>query len=158
MSDTEKPKSWYEGVTAGDALDPERYVELVSVTVLLNAIDVFARAVGVEPIPLPGADPGEPTANRPPGATIDRAWVPQLPDGEPEWAALYGDRTDVAEVERALSLVPAEVEVLNRVADTHYMAFRHVPDPRYTHPDRAIDRPQTELVASRVSAINECFY
>ncbi len=151
-------KSWYERAIGGDALDPERYVELVGVTVFVTAIDVFARAVGTETMPLPDARPGAPTERRPPQAAVDRAWVPQLPAGAPEWTALYGDRTDVAEVERALSLVPAEIEVLKGVADTHYLAFRHVPDPRYAHPERAIDRVQTELVASRVSAINECFY
>ena len=64
----------------------------------------------------------------------------------------------MAEVERALSLVPAEVEVLSGIADTHYMAFRYVTNPRHAEPGRALDRTQTELVASRVSAINECFY
>ena len=154
-------KSWYERMVAGDALDPERYVELVSVTVFVTALDVFARALGLEPIPLPAARSGEPSLLRPPSAHVDRAWVPQLlvgPGGGPEWSALYDDRTDVSEVERALSLVPAEVEVLNGIAATHYMAFRHVPDPFYAEASRAIDRTQTELVASRVSAINECFY
>jgi hypothetical protein len=30
--------------------------------------------------------------------------------------------------------------------------------PRDAEPGRALDRLQTELVAARVSAINECFY
>ena len=33
-------------------------------------------------------------------------------------------------VERALSVVPAEMHCLNNIAETH-MAFRHVPDPRF---------------------------
>lgn len=154
-------KSWYEGVTSSATLDPESYIELIGVTVFLTAVDAFARAVGVEPRPLPDAAPGEPSRRRPPGAALDRAWVPRLvggADGQPAWHDLWGDRADVAEVERGLSLVPSEVDFLNRFAPVHYMDFRHVPDPRYAHPDRALDRLQNELVASRVSLVNECFY
>ncbi len=154
-------RSWYESVITEGGLDPERYVELISVAILLNALDVFSRAVGVEPASLPEPEPGEPTKQRPKDADVDQAWVPRLPPAQadsPEWRALYGERTQVAEVERALSLVPAEIHCLNRTAETHYMAFRHVPDPHYSHPDRALSRAQTELVASRVSLINECFY
>lgn len=154
-------KSWYDGVVSGPSLDPFKYVELVSVTVLVTALDAFARSMGLDPAPLPDAEIGEPSGHRPADADVSGAWVPQLNrSDEPndDWIRLYGERVQVAQVERGLSLVPAEVEFLNSVAESHYMPFRHVPDPTFRHPDRSIDRIQTELVASRVSAINECFY
>ena len=153
-------EAWYQGVVSSGTLSPEQFVELVAVTIFTMALDSFARAVGAEPVSLPAATAGKPSRHRPANATDDRAWVPRLehtPD-DPDWTALYGERTDVSEVELGLSLVPPEMAMLNLLADAQYMAFQHVPDPFYSRPDRALDRMQTELVASRVSAINECFY
>ena len=62
------------------------------------------------------------------------------------------------QIGRALSLVPTEVDSLNAVSRSHYMSIDHVTDPAYAEPERALDRMQMELVASRVSALNECFY
>lgn len=154
-------RSGYERLRVQGVLDDVRYVELVSVTVLMNALDVFALAIGTDWIPLPEAVAGEPSRVRPATARVDGAWVPQIPpgpDGGEEYAALYGGQEFVPQIARALSLVPAEVEMLNRVSRVHYMDISHVGDPRYAEPDRALDRPQMELVAARVSAINECFY
>ncbi len=154
-------RSWYEKVLADGAVDAERYCELVAVTVFTNALDVFARAVGSESQAFPDAAAGEPRRVRPETARVDGAWVPQIPPGEEggaDWQALYGDRTEVPQIGRALSLVPAEVEILNAMSAVHYMELDHVSNPGYSTPGRAIDRLQMELIASRVSAINECFY
>jgi len=47
------------------------------------------------------------------------------------------------------------VRALRRAGDTHYVPVAQIPDPSVR---RALDRPQMELVAARVSALNECFY
>ncbi len=154
-------RSWYEKVITSGALDPERYVELVAVTVLSNALDVFARAIGVGSHVLPKAGGGAPTRVRPQTARVEGAWVPQIPSGSEggtDWKALYEDREFVPQIGRALSLVPAEVEMLNGLSVAHYMRLDHVSDPGYVEPDRGLDRLQMELVASRVSVVNECFY
>jgi len=154
-------RSWYERVISEGTLTEERYIELVSVTVRANALDVFGCAIGVAPLEFPAATPGAPTQERPKTACVDGAWVPQIPSGETggdEWKAIYGDREFVPQIGRALSLVPAEVAALNAVSESHYMSIDHVTDPSYSEPGRALDRMQMELVASRVSALNECFY
>lgn len=154
-------RSWYERVMAEGLLSEERYVELVSVTVLINAFDVFALAIGSELFSLPEPTPGSPSQKRPATARTEGAWVPQIPAGAAggeDWSALYGDREFVPQIGRALSLVPGEVELLNALSGAHYMVLDRVSDPSYTEPGRSLDRMQTELVASRVSAINECFY
>lgn len=154
-------RSWYDRVMAQGILNEERYIELVSVTVLINALDVFARAIGSPPTPLPEPTPGSPSRQRPTTARIDGAWVPQVPvgaEGGEDWTALYGDREYVPQIGRALSLVPDEVAMLNALSGAHYMEIDHVGDPSYAEPGRSLDRLQMELVASRVSAINECFY
>jgi hypothetical protein len=56
---------------------------------------------------------------------------------------------------RALSLVPAEVRAWTGVSQAQYLSpERMVRFERF----RALDRAQIELVAARVSALNECFY
>jgi len=45
--------------------------------------------------------------------------------------------------------------VLRRSTDAHYVPLAQIPDPTF---HRALGRPQMELVAARVSALNQCFY
>ena len=78
-----------------------------------------------------------------------------IPEGSPEGDELYGGPT--VNVVRALSRVPAEVRSWMRVAGTQYVHVSIIEDMGAPD-DRAIDRPQIELVAGRVSALNECFY
>lgn len=51
--------------------------------------------------------------------------------------------------------MPDHVRSLQRLTRSHYLPLADVGNPRK---GRAIDRMQIELVAARVSAINECFY
>jgi hypothetical protein len=56
---------------------------------------------------------------------------------------------------RALSLVPAEVLAWGELSDAQYLSKNQM--QRFGK-IRALDRSQIELVAGRVSALNECFY
>ena len=56
---------------------------------------------------------------------------------------------------RALSLVPDEVRGLKELSAAQYVPLKALFDLRA---GRAIDRSQIELLAGRVSALNECFY
>lgn len=126
-----------------EALGDGAYVELVGIVATIAMIDVFAAAIGVapEPLPAPAAD-GAPSRQRPSGVADVGAHVPML---EP---------FAYANVARALSLVP-EANAL----------FRSVSVPMYSAPgmdqlvwSTPLQRPQVELVAARVAALNECFY
>ncbi len=119
-----------------------RYVELIAVVATIVMVDIFAEAVGVEPTELPQPIAGEPSELRPDGLGDIGAHVPML------------DPFPAANVARALSLVP----------DANLL-FRCVSVPTYSAPgfaslqwDTPLTRPQVELVASRVAAMNECFY
>ncbi len=133
------------------------YVEAVGVATQLLGIDAFHRALGLPLEPLPAPRAGEPTRRRPSGAADEGAFVPMVKPGrlDPEDADLYGGLAAPGNVIRALSLVPGEVRALLDLSRAQYMA----PDRmmRFDSPF-AIDRPQVELVAGRVSALNECFY
>jgi hypothetical protein len=68
---------------------------------------------------------------------------------------LYPEGAMIPNIIRALSLVPSEVRALRRSSDAHYLPVAQIPDPTAR---RTLDRAQMELVAARVSALNQCFY
>jgi hypothetical protein len=133
--------AWGERMIAG--LGDAAYVELVAITVQMTAVDAFAEALGVAPEPLPTPRPGEPDRERPDGLGEIGAFVP---------CVLEFPRPNVA---RAMSLVPNDnLSFFGLVSSMYSMEdFMEL-----VWKDRPLSRPQIELVAARVSSINECFY
>jgi hypothetical protein len=147
-------KSGYEKTLAA-GLSADQYVELVGVVVTVVNLDAFHRALGTAPEPLPAPVGGEPSRARPPSEQ-GGAWVPWMALGCDEARTLYAGAPRVANVLRALSLVPEAVRQLQDLSAVHYLPMDKVADPRAGLP--SLSRPQMELVAGRVSALNECFY
>ncbi len=151
-------KQWYEQLLA-NGLEDTQYIETLGIVVRTVSIDSFCRGMGVPLHPLPIPVAGEPTRRRPPQAKVDAAWVPMIPSGEetgPD-ADIYW-RQPAPNVIRAMSLVPDEVRSsLHILLPPQYLDPANVPDPRVDS-GRAISRSQMELLAARVSALNQCFY
>ena len=150
-------REWYAEIIASQGMNEDRYVELVAVVVHTFSIDEFHRALGLPLEPLPEPQSGEPTRERPPLAEQRASWPPIVPkDGlNPGDEMLYGPLPWGANVISALSLVPENVRWLHDLSEGHYLSFAEMRQP---DPLRAISRPQIELIAARVSALNECFY
>ena len=148
-------RSWFEKLMA-EGLGDAPYVEIVGVVVDLVSIDNFNRALGLAQEPLPTPLPGEPSRYRPDSAVASEAYVPMIPErgNKGAEADLWGGMT--GNVIRAMSLVPDAVRSLKELSGAHYLAMEDVPNPSSNMP--ALERPQVELVAGRVSALNECFY
>lgn len=144
-------KAWFEDLVA-EGLAIETYVEAVAVVALTAGLDACLRALGMDPVELPEGGPAEPSRERPEAAGIRISWVPTL---APEDARDLYPVPDPPHIVQALSLVPAEVRALVLESNTHYVPIGKLMDPTY---GRALDRLQIELVAARVSALNECFY
>lgn len=149
-------RTWFDAVLAAGLAQPA-YVELVGIVTMVAGIDYFARALGIPAFPLPEPLPGEPSRHAPAGARASGGWLPMIApeDATGPEADLYGDAGFVPNIMRALSLVPDEVRMLRRLSDVHYLPIPSIPDPTAR---RALDRMQMELVAARVSALNQCFY
>ena len=58
---------------------------------------------------------------------------------------------------RALSLVPDELKDHMELEKVQYSQMDKILDFSYTH-HKGLNRSQVELVAGRISAINECFF
>jgi len=154
-------KRWVEGVIA-DGMAETDYVETVGVIAHCLCVDTFTDALGIARQAMPEPIAGEPSRKRPAGAVTDTAWLPTVP---PETAneallAIYprniGDAPNAPHVRRAMSLVPAEAISFFALNDVQYLP----PEAMWTLPvnPRSISKSQVELVASRVSALNGCFY
>ena len=149
-------REWFDRVLE-QGLSAERYVEIVGTVVAVVSIDSFCRAIGVPLHALPEPRGGEPNRYRPASASQEEAWVPVVPadnTGTPEADLWPAKRTGW--VVRAMSLVPDEVRTLADLSAAHYLPHSAVIDPRASR--GALSRAQIELIAGRVSALNECFY
>lgn len=118
-------------------LQPEAYVELASVVASVVIVDTFAQGVGLPPPALPEPVAGAPSFERSDDVVDAGAYLPLAREGR-------------AHILRSLGLVPSASELFFRTFNPSY----------YMRPKQefALARPQVELVASRVSAVNECFY
>ncbi len=158
VSPKDVDEALYDEARAGGLSDAE-YVEIVGLVARITDLDIFARGIGVPLRPLPPAQPGEPTRERPEAAVQEEAWAPTIPnppEGGDEAAELY-DGQPKPFIIRGMSLVPDEVRLHLEMEEVQYLPLRHIMEPNYQHHD-GLSRAQAEVVAGRISALNECFY
>lgn len=130
-------------------LSDEEYTEIVGIVSRVTDMDVFARGIGVALRPLPAPGPGEPSRERPEAAIQELAFMPTVPnppDGPPK-----------PYIMRGLSLVPDEMRLHIELEQVQYLPAGKIVDPVFEH-HKGFTRAQGEIVAGRVSALNECFY
>lgn len=150
-------RSWIED-NAADGLSKAAYVELVGLVVAVFSIDEFHRALGLALEALPEPRPGGISHYLPAHLSEDVGFVPTVP---PDGAV--GNEADLwpdgrtANVVRALTLVPDALRDWRNLADAQYLSFAEMRNFEQ-NTNRAINRMQIELIAARVSSINECFY
>lgn len=134
------------------------YVELVGVVVAMISIDEFHRGMGLPLEALPEPEPGEPSHYLPSQVEHGTGFVPMIPvDGATGLESDLWSPGRTANVIRALSLVPDAVRDWRELGDAQYLSFESMGN--FDQPEgRSINRMQIELVAGRVSSINECFY
>ena len=149
-------EGWYQTLLR-QGLSEGQYVELIGVMATVLAVDEFRRAMGMTVAPLPQATAGLPTRRRPAGAARDLAWVPTLapddvgPDDPDLYAGLGG-----VNIHRALSLVPEEVMGFFDLDTAQYLPDAVLRD--FGNEYRSLSHAQIELLAARVSALNQCVY
>lgn len=127
-------------------ISAQRYVEAVGVVCTSVIIDTFHNALGLAAPALPAAAAGTPTGQAPPKVVEDGAWVPLTAVDVEDGAFGLPRAPNIA---RAMGLVPGTVALFFLAFRPHY-ALRDVP--------LSISQAQAEFIASRVSALNECFY
>ena len=158
ITDQTRITQQYINDNATNGLSKEHYVELVGIVVAVFSIDEFSRAIGTEVETLPEPLTGEINCYRPDLLAEDIGFVPTVaPNGT------VGNESDLwpqgrgPNVVRALSLVPDALRDWRALAAAQYLSFSGMQN--FVKDDaRSINRMQMELIAGRVSSINECFY
>jgi len=141
---TEAMHSRQEHVAAWQAegLDVLAFVEMVGVVAQISSIDSYRIGLGAPLDPLPAATAGEPTGASDERAVTSNAWVPTV---------------GVALAPTALNALPVEKASKDAMSREWYLTDEFV--HKYTvEPGRELTRAQMELVASRTSYLNECFF
>jgi hypothetical protein len=157
VSPKDMDQNFYDEAIA-DGLSDAEYVEIVGLIARFTCFDVFARGIDIPLRPLPAPRPGQPSRDRPATAVLEKAWVPTIPagpDGGEFGLALFGPWQPY--IMRGVSLVPDEYRSHHDLEEIQYMPSAHFMEFDYQH-HKGLTRPQAETVASRVSALNECFY
>ncbi len=138
-------REWFDTVIAS-GMSKQAYTELVSVLASSVIIDTLHSSVGLEVPALYPPEPGD-CANEFNTDTVDEGgWLPML--AAPRDIASHG-LPQVPNIARALGLVPSALALFFQTFRPHY-ALQDI--------SLSISQAQAEFVASRVSAINECFY
>ena len=122
----------------------------------ITSIDTFAKGLGIPLRDLPAPQPGGPTGYRPAEARQHEAWVPNI-----AWDEFGPNEADFfvgpeANIRRALTLVPNEARSFFDLVTNQYYSREQMLDLKQEF--RSISHLQIELLASRVSAINQCTY
>ena len=150
-------QTWVNQI-ADSGLTNEAYVELAGIVVSLFSIDEFHRGLGLELEPLPAPKAGEPSYYRPAQAVSGTGFVPMLPiDGATGKESDLWHNGRTSNVIRALSVVPDALRDWMSLSGAQYLTMEGMGN-MIGQVDRAINRMQMELIAGRVSSINECFY
>ncbi len=138
-------------------LTEEKYVETVGLISMVMIMDTTQRALGLplRALPTPVAD--EPTRYRPPGAKKKAAWRSLVePEDAVEADGPMYPSPKAGYIYRGLSLVPQSLRDYWTLANCHYLPGEYV--YQFDKSIRAIERPQVEILAARVSALHQCAY
>lgn len=138
-------RRWFDAVM-DSGLSQEAYIELVAVMNTALIMDGFAFGLGLDPAPLPEAIDGAPSGEASDAVVDVGAWVP-VADVEVHSNAVGLPNAPM--IGRAMGRVPSAVALFIGVVREHYQLQEF---------DVALSRPQIELLAARVSAVNQCFY
>ena len=151
---------WYEAL-AGGGLPETEYVEIVGTVACTVGVDTFCRGIGMAPPDLPEPQDGKPSREAVGEENLNRdlAFAPTLDpfvEGPLQKEFFPGGPPSAAHIRRALSSVPDSQRQFWQMATVLYMNGLQMRD--FSTEYRAITHAQIELVAGRVSAINQCVY
>ena len=137
-------QSWFNQVT--EDLSAEAYIEILGIVACGVIIDTFATGTG-QPLPAPQEHRnGAPTRVSNPNVIDKGAWLPILDVSlEPSDTGL----PSTPNIARAMGLVPSAIDLFFKVMRNHYRLVNLAFD---------LSRSQTEMLAARVSSLNQCFY
>jgi hypothetical protein len=136
--------SWFNGL--GAEMPAEVYIELLGIIACGVVIDTFAEGAGQALLPTLEPSEGDPSRIPNPNVVDAGAWLPILDViNQPSDTGL----PSTPNIARAMGLVPGSIDLFFKVMRKHYSLGDM---------DFSLSRDQTEMLAARVSSLNQCFY
>lgn len=153
-------ETWFRRVLDQGVSEGE-YAEIVGTVVTLVAVDRFLRALSLPTLDWPAATPGEPVRLEPPLSNKSYAWLRTVSTRDANdqlRRAWFGDRSPgfVPRVRQALSLAPDVLESFIPLSEAMYIPSLELAIPTWSRP--GLTRRESELIATRSAAYNDCFY
>jgi len=140
-------RGWYERSVADLGIGAPAFVELVALAATGCAVGSFGPALGMARPILPEAQQGPPSRDGPPLVDATMNWVPVTAPADED-----------PPVVQAFTAVPAEYDMLWRLAAAQYIPLAEMVHLDWRRPGSPLQRRQVELVAARLSIVRECFY
>ncbi|BDD11154.1 hypothetical protein FUAX_35860 [Fulvitalea axinellae] len=131
-----------------DKIGEGPYAELIAIVILLMPIDLFTTYLGMDHIPLSSPQHGDALKSYPDNLVDNGAWIRQTQEAV--------DNLQLVNVSRALSILPYDNTLRRTLVDAMYMEKHSFFDKVWKN--KALSRPQLEILATKTSAINKCFY
>ena len=152
-------RAWVDNLRAKGLGDVE-YVEIAGLVSSVCVVDTFCEALGLQLRLLPAAISGKKNYKRPATAEDEGAYVPMIAVDrlQDDYSDLYDLNHWVPNVHRAFSLIPDVVRLADDLMASHYFPYESVPRYADQNHEYAVSKTQMELIASRVSINNDCFY
>jgi alkylhydroperoxidase family enzyme len=149
-------EKWAQSVLARGLSEGE-YVEIVGLVAMVMMMDTTMLGLGLPLRTLPLPKDGNPSRYRPAGAKKKAAWLALVePEDATEADGPMYPSPKAGYIYRGLSQVPQSLRDYWALANCHYMPGQYV--YQFDKSIRAISRPQTEIMAARVSALHQCVY
>ena len=149
-------EQWVQSVL-DRGLSEGEYIEITGLIAMVAMLDTCTLGLGLPDRALPAAIAGEPSRYLPPGAKKKAAWLPIVePEDAVESDGPMYPSPKAGYIYRGLSMVPQSLRDYWALANCHYLPGQFV--YQFDKSIRAISRPQTELLAARVSALHQCAY
>jgi post-segregation antitoxin (ccd killing protein) len=143
-----------------EGVHPGEYSETIAVVASITALDTFHRGMGYPPVELLDPDTAPPQRVEPTGSVWDRAvcWLPSVPPeaATGELAAWYSRGHDIGNLFRTITYAPNDAITFFGIQGPMYAEGDDLFD--FANSPLALHKTQVEVIATRVSSFNDCFY
>jgi len=143
-----------------EGIHPGEYCETIAVVASITVLDTFHRGMAYAPVDLLDPDTTPPQRAEPPGTVRDRdvCWLPSVPPeaATGELAAWYSRGHSIGNLFRTITYSPHDAVTFFNVQGPMYAEGDDLFD--FENSSLALHKTHVEVIATRVSSFNDCFY
>lgn len=143
-----------------EGVHPGEYAETIAVVASITALDTFHRGMGYPVVSLAEPETTRPRKVEPTGCVWDEdvCWLPTVPpeSAKGELAEWYSRGYGFGNLFRTITCSPRDAAAFFSIQGPMYAEGEDLFD--FTNSPLALHKTQVEVIATRVSSFNDCFY